>query len=61
MCVHPAMFVNNDLDLRNLSGYDCTLDQCDYVDADNRLEIDNNDLAFFTFKHKGSSRQNRTL
>ena len=46
MCIHQTAPVNNNIDLSSFAGYDSTLDQCDYVDAENRLEITDNDICF---------------
>ena len=42
MCVHPVNLLQKNADrnvLRNDAIYDGTIDPCDYMDVDNRLEI----------------------
>ena len=51
MYIHPT--VNNDIYLISFAGYDSTLDYCDYVDADNRIEIADNDLGFLHLNIRG--------
>ena len=53
MCVHSLAFVNNTVDLSSLSVYDSTLDNCDYVDVDKRLEIGDSDLGIFQLNVRG--------
>ena len=53
MCVHPLAHVHNTVDLSNLSVYDSTLDNCDYVDVDNRLDIGDSDLGIFHLNVRG--------
>ena len=46
MCIHQTVPVNSSNDFSNFAKYDSTLDYCDYVDVNNRLEIAENDLGF---------------
>ena len=53
MCVHSLASVNNTVDLSNLAVYDSTLDHCDYVDVDNRLELGDSDLGLLHLNIRG--------
>ena len=45
MCIHHIAPVNTTFDTPTLVGYDSTLDNCDYVDVDHRVEISDNDIG----------------
>ena len=56
MCVHPVNFLQKNADqnaLRNDAIYDGTIDPCDYMDVDNRLEIGDCDLAVMHLNVRG--------
>ena len=56
MCVHPVNSLQKNTDqnaLLNNAIYDGTIDPCDYMDIDNRLEIGDCDLAVMHLNVRG--------
>ena len=53
MCIHQTAPVNNTIDSSIFVGYDSTLDHCDYVDVDNRIELVDNDLGLLHLNIRG--------
>ena len=56
MCVHPVNFLHRNTDQNALSNsaiYDGTIDLCDYMDVDNRLELGDCDLAVMHLNVRG--------
>ena len=51
MCIHHIAPVNTTFDTPTLVGYDSTLDNCDYVDVDQRVEISDNDIGLLASKY----------
>ena len=53
MCIHHIAPVNTTFDTPTLVGYDSTLDNCDYVDVDQRIAISDNDIGLLHLNIRG--------
>ena len=53
MCIHHIAPVNTPFDTPTLVSYDSTLDNCDYVDVDQRITISDNDIGLLHLNIRG--------